>query len=232
MKQKTFTMVALVVMLSAGCKAQAEDAKAPYPHMAPLDQYLMERDAEIALARSAAPPSVSGDAEVMVLGKNGYETAVKGKNGFVCIVERGWMAPPDDPQFWNPKMRGPNCFNAPAARFNIPIDIKKTQSVLAGRSNTEMAADIKAAIDKKEFPALEPGAMCYMMSKQGYLNDSAGHWHPHLMFLIPQTEAAAWGANLNGSPIYALEDKLEQYTLFLVPIAKWSDGTDAHEDGH
>ena len=231
MKRTTFRMIALVTALSAALQAQAQDVKPPYPRMAPLDQYLMERDAEIALARSAAPASISGDAEVMVLGRHGYETAVKGKNGFVCMVERSWMSPIDDPGFWNPKMRGPICFNAPAARFNVPVDIKKTESVLAGRSNAEMADDIKTAFDKKQLPALEPGAMCYMMSKQGYLNDKAGHWHPHLMFFVPQTEAAAWGANLDGSPILAIEAPLERYTLFLVPIAKWSDGTAAHNDG-
>jgi hypothetical protein len=235
MKRKTFRTVALrgialVVVFGAGWRAQAQDAKVAYPRMAPLDQYLMERDAEVALARSAAPESISGDAEVMVLGRHGYETAVKGKNGFVCMVERAWMSPVDDPGFWNPKMRGPICFNAPAARFNVPVDIKKTESVLAGRSGAQMAEDIKAAFDKKELPALEPGAMCYMMSKQGYLNDSAGHWHPHLMFFVPQSEAAAWGANLDGSPILAMEDHLERYTLFLVPIGKWSDGTAAHAD--
>jgi hypothetical protein len=236
MMRRIFSMIArrgfaLVFVLAAGWQAQAQDAKAPYPRMAPLDQYLMERNAEVALARSAAPESISRDAEVMVLGQHGYETAVKGKNGFVCIVERSWMAPIDDPEFWNPKMRGPNCFNAPGARFNIPIDIKKTESVLAGRSGAEMAEDIKTAFDKKELPALESGAMCYMMSKQGYLNDGAGHWRPHLMFFVPPTAAAAWGANLDGSPILALEDHLERYTLFLVPIGKWSDGTAAHGDG-
>jgi len=231
MKRTTFRMIALVTALSAALQAQAQDVKPPYPRMAPLDQYLMERDAEIALARSAAPASISGDAEVMVLGRHGYETAVKGKNGFVCMVERSWMSPIDDPGFWNPRMRGPVCFNAPAARFNVPVDIMKTESVLAGRSNAEMADDIKTAFDKKQLPALEPGAMCYMMSKQGYLNDAAGHWHPHLMFLVPATDAAAWGANLDSSPILALEDHLERYTLFLVPIAKWSDGTAAHNDG-
>jgi hypothetical protein len=232
MMRKTFRMIALsgfaiVVVLTAGWQTQAQDAKAPYPRMAPLDQYLMERDAEIALARSAAPDSISRDAEVMVLGRHGYETAVKGKNGFVCVV-----SPVDDPGFWNPKMRGPICFNAPAARFNVPVDMKKTESVLAGRSNAEMAADIKAAFDKKELPALEPGAMCYMLSRQGYLNDRDGHWHPHLMFFVPQTDAAAWGANLDGSPIFAIEDTLERYTLFLVPVAKWSDGMPFHSDEH
>jgi hypothetical protein len=57
--------------------------------MAPIEQYLMtDRDAEIALARSSAPESISRDAEVLVLGRHGFETAVKGKNGFVCIVGR------------------------------------------------------------------------------------------------------------------------------------------------
>ncbi len=235
MKRKTFRMIALrgfalVVVLSAAWQAQAQDAKAPYPRMAPLDKYLMERNAEVALARTAAPESISRDAEVLVLGQHGYETAVKGKNGFVCMVERSWMAPIDDPEFWNPKMRAPICFNAPGARFNVPVDIKKTESVLAGRSKAEMADDIKTAFDKKELPALESGAMCYMMSKQGYLNDRAGHWHPHLMFFVPATDAAAWGANLDKSPILAIEDPLDRYTLFLVPIGEWSDGTAAHGD--
>src|SRR5580658_9658940 len=103
---------ALVVALAALSQA---DAKTPYPSMAPLDQYLMaDRNAEIALARSAAPPSISGAAEVVVLGPHGYETAVEGKNGFVCIVERAWMNPFDSPEFWNPKNRGPICYNPPA----------------------------------------------------------------------------------------------------------------------
>src|ERR1700687_1399467 len=100
----------LVVVLSAPWQTRAQDTKAPYPSMASLDQYLMERDAEIALARSAAPDSISRDAEVMVLGQHGYETAVQGKNGFVCLVERSWDAAVDFPEFWNPKMRAPHCF--------------------------------------------------------------------------------------------------------------------------
>ena len=129
--------------------ARAEDAKTPYPNMAPLDQYLMERNAEIALARSAAPESISRDAEVMVLGPHGYETAVKGKNGFVCMVERSWSAGTDDPDFWNPKLRAPICFNPPAARFSLPIRIKKTELILAGRSKAQMSEGIKRRSTRK-----------------------------------------------------------------------------------
>ena len=73
----------LTLMLVAPGRVHAQDPQSPYPSMAPLEHHLMERDAEIALARSAAPDSVSRDAEVMVLSRRGYETAAKGTNGFV-----------------------------------------------------------------------------------------------------------------------------------------------------
>src|SRR3974390_800634 len=221
--------IATVVMLGTALYAIAQDAQTPYPSMAPLDQYLMEdRSSEIALARSAAPESISRDAEVMVLGRHGYETAAKGPNGFVCIVERSWTSPIDDPGFWNPKGRAPICFNAAAARTYVPRTIRKTELILAGRTKAQMVEAVAAAIDKKELLPIEPGAMCYMLSKQGYLGDPVGHWHPHLMFFLSQTSPAAWGAGLPGSPILAFDDKWEDLTVFLVPVQQWSDGTPDH----
>jgi len=215
----------LLVMLAAAWQVQAQDAKTPYPTMAPLDQYLMERNAEVELARTAAPPSIASDAEVMVLGKHGYETAVPGKNGFVCIVERSWTSPIDDPGFWNPKGRAPICLNAAAARTYLPRTIKKTELILAGQTKAQMVEAVAAAVDKKELPPMELGAMCYMLSKQGYLGDPVGHWHPHLMFFVSQREPATWGAGVQGSPILAFDDKWENLTIFLVPVRQWSDGT-------
>jgi hypothetical protein len=213
--------------------AKAHNDKTPYPGMAPLEQYLMDRNAEIAMARSAAPQSISSDAEVLVLGRRGYETAIKGKNGFVCFVERSWTAPIADPDFWNPKGRAPICLNAPAARSYLPRAIKKTELVLAGSSKAQMFEAISAAVAKKELPELEAGAMCYMLSKQGYLSDKVGHWHPHLMFFVPQTEAVAWGAGLSGSPVLAFDQSVEHMTTFLVPVRVWSDGTsDTSSDEH
>ncbi len=224
---------ALVVLLSAAWQAQAQQAQTAYLKMAPLDQYLMaDRDAEIALARSAAPESISRDAVVLVLGAHGYETVVKGKNGFVCIVQRSWTAGIDDPDFWNPKLRAPICFNPPAARSYLPLTIRKTELVLAGQSKAQMFDSIKAALDKKELPMPGSGAMCYMMSKQGYLSDRDGHWHPHLMFFVAQTDPLTWGANLPGSPILASEDTPDRQTVFLIPVAKWSDGTADPTDEH
>ena len=157
---------------------------------------------------------------------------VKGKNGFVCVVQRSWTAGIDDPDFWNPKLRAPICFNPPAVRSYLPQTIRKTEWILGGRSKAQMFEYLKAALDRKQLPTPESGAMCYMMSKQAYLSDRDGHWHPHLMFFVPQTDAVTWGADLPGSPILASEDTLDRLTVFLIPVAKWSDGTDAPWDAH
>jgi hypothetical protein len=203
-----------------------QDAATPYPTMAPIEQYLMDRTAEIALARSAAPESISRDAEVLVLGRHGFETAVKGKNGFVCIVERSWTSAPDA-DFWNPKVRTPICYNAAAARSSLLRNLKRTDLIMAGRTKAQVDDTIFAAVDKKELPAMEPGAMCYMMSKQGYGGDSGPHWPPHLMFYFSEIDPAAWGANLPGSPTFASNDTREHLTEFVVAIERWSDGTEA-----
>ena len=217
-------IIALLVVLAM---ASSSRAQASYPSMAPIEQYRMERAAEIAMARSAAPESISRDAEILVLGQHGFETAVKGTNGFVCMVQRGWSAGVDDPVFWNPKIRGPICLNAAAARSNLPNTIKKTEWVLAGLSKSQIGEKLRAALASKELTEPEPGAMCYMMSKDGFLDDHAGHWRPHLMFFVPGTDAKAWGANLEGSPLLATTDPVERVTVFMLPVAKWSDGTAA-----
>jgi len=228
----TFTVFVLVVVASAALRVHAQDTKNPYPSMAPLDQYLMERNAEIALARSAAPESISQNAEIMVLGQHGYETAVQGKSGFVCMVWRSWTAGTDDPDFWNPKLRAPICLNAPAARSQVPLSLKKTEVILGSRSKEQMAEAIQSAFDRKELSTPETGAMCYMMSKQGYLSDRVGHWHPHLMFFLPLTDPAVWGAGPPGAPVLGVKSTLDRLTLFLVPIGQWSDGTATAVEEH
>jgi hypothetical protein len=227
-------MMVLPLILSVLSSGKAQDAKSPYPAMAPLDQYLMaDRSAEIALAQSAAPEAIARDATVLVLGKSGYETAVEGKNGFTCLVERSWMSPFDSPDFWNPKMRGPVCYNAAAVRSVLPYTLNRTKLVLAGVTKAELHKSIVAAVAKGELPAPEIGAMSYMMAKGGYLNDAAGHWHPHLMFHIPKVDGSTWGANLPGSPIVyndEFTDMPEPEIVFLVPVGRWSDGTPAHKE--
>jgi len=216
---------ALVIALGCGVpNAAAQTDK--YPKMAPIEQYLMmDQGAEIALARSAAPESISRDAEILILGRHGFETAVRGKNGFLCIVERSWTSAPD-PDFWNPKVKTPICYNAAAARSVLSRNIKRTDLIFAGRTKAQTDEAIVAAVAEKELPAMEPGAMCYMMSKQGYGGDSTAHWPPHLMFYYSDTDPAIWGANLPGSPVMGMKDTAERATTFVITLQRWSDGTE------
>jgi len=224
MLSSTFARLASVMTLAAIAPVAAQRPAAPYPAMAPLSQYLMDRGAEIALARTAAPPSISGDAGVLVLTRSGYETAAASKNGFVCMVERSW-AGPDDAQFWNPKIRSPNCFNPQAVQAYVPIARMKARLILAGTSKSEMFRAVIAARDAHTFPAPAVGAMCYMMSKQQYLNDDGKAWHPHVMFFVPRGEAARWGADLPGSPVLSGDEPEAGITVLMVPVKHWSDGT-------
>jgi hypothetical protein len=228
MKKSDFLLCTLPLLLAFA--AQAQDRKpAAYPAMAPIAQYrISTRDDEIALARSAAPPSISADAEVLVLGERGYETAVKGKSGFVCFVQRSWAAAFDDPEFWNPKLRAPNCFNPPAARTELPQYLKRTEWVLAGVSTQEMKAKTRSAIAGHEFKSPEPGAISFMLSKNGYVSDdAAGPWLPHVMFFVPHGQAAAWAAGLEGSPVIGKDGSDIESTVLFVPVRCWSDGSPA-----
>jgi hypothetical protein len=208
----------------------------PEPTMGRLDAYLMaDRDAEVALARSAAPPSISADATVLVLTRHGFETASSGKNGWVCLVDRSWSGGFDDPGFWTPAARGPGCFNPAAVRSILPLTLKRTEMILAGRSKAEIASAIKTALENKELPALEPGAMCYMMSHDQRLGDGTGPWVPHLMFYVPQMPTAAWGSDQPGTPVFLnsqFNGAPEPVTVFMVVVNKWSDGTPVNGAQH
>jgi len=203
----------LILLPGPGGQAVAQAAKAAYPAMPPLDQYLIsDEQSEISLARSAAPSSISDGGEVMVLGR---------------LVERSWAQGTDEAEFWNPKMRAPHCFNAQAARSFAPIYLMKTRLVLAGKSQAEIAQAIATALDKNELPALEPGAMAYMMSKQQYLNDRGKSWHPHVMFYSPGDMTKTWAADDPNSPAMVANDPQERVTVLFVLADKWSDGTAA-----
>jgi hypothetical protein len=217
-------MCVLAIFLGAAVPAWADAAKPPYPAMAKIEQYRMVSSEEISLARSAAPASISGEAEILTLGDHGYETALKGKNGFICLVERSWASGFDDAGFWNPKLRAPICHNPAAAHSILPDYLERTKWVLAGVSKADMLERAKSAAAANT-SGPEPGALSLMLSKQGYLGDAAGHWHPHLMFYLAHTNSTAWGADLDGSPVSSSQGYPESITTFYVLVPKWSDGT-------
>ena len=141
----------------------------------------------------------------------------------------------NSPEFWNPRRRGPVCYNPQAARTVLPITLIRTKLALAAKSKAEMNEGMRAAIEKGELPALEPGAMAYMLSKRGFLNSKCGNCAPYLMFYVPVKDAKTWGAGALGTEVPVLltphfNGAPEPVTEFIVPVAEWSDGTpaDAH----
>ena len=215
---------ALGILIFAGGDTVASARASVYPRMAPVGQYMIaNRTTEIAFARTAAPPSVSAHARVLVLGARGYETAVAGDNGFVCLVTRSWDKGFGAAEFWNPKIRSPECFNPPAARSVLPRYLERTKWVLAGESKEQMRA--QAAVAAAKLPAPPPGSFCYMLSKDGYTDDrAAGPWYPHLMFFQGPTAAGQWGANLPDTNIVADSSSYQGLTYFLVIVPQWSNG--------
>ena len=219
---------AAALWLISGASGLAAPASSPYASMAPAAQYMMvSPEKEIALARSAAPSSISDKAEILVLGAHGYETAVKGQNGFVCLVERGWDADFNDPVFWNPNIRGADCLNPEAARSVLPHFRERAHWALAGVSKGDMIARTKAEISANTYTLPGAGALAFMMSKEQHLGGPNPHWHPHLMFFVANTNDAAWGANFDGSPVVIGVSGSDPIKTFLVPVGKWSDGTSA-----
>ena len=238
MQKQQIGHVALAILMvfvfaATGERARAQVKPTAYPTMAPQYQYLIaDKDSEIALARSAAPRSISDGAEVQVLGRDGYTVAVAGGNGFVCLVTRGFAAATDDPVFWNPKARGPMCVNAPAASTYLPAVLLKVRLAMAGKSKAEITQAVKSAMESKQLPALEPNAVSYMMSKQQYLNDDGKSWHPHIMLFVPGDQTKSWGADRSDSPIMAANDPEDRMTTFFFWVGTWSDGTPAPDFMH
>ena len=210
---------ALVAALIASRPVAAQDAKQPCPNMAPIQQYLMDRDTEIALARSAAPDAISHDASVIVLTRYGYETAVQGKNGYVCAVGRAFAGPLNNPEFWSPKNRSPICYNPPAVRSLLPYAMKQAGMALAGASKAQITDAIRAAVAKKELGPPESGSMAYMMSREAYLTDQGGHNLAHVMFELPRNDV------FQDSPDFFVSWDPAPVIEFNVPVGQWSDGS-------
>lgn len=220
-------LLAPALVFVACAVAAQEQRPASYPAMAPVGQYrIADRQSEIALARSAAPASISADAEVLMLGERGYEVASAGKNGFVCFVERSWAARFDDRQFWNPSLRAPNCYNPPAVRSVLPQYLARTEWILAGASKPQVIEKTRAAFASGRFTAPEAGSLSFMLSKEGYISDEAGGpWLPHVMLFVPYGQTGVWGAGLEGSPIFGEDGSPLEATVLFVPVRRWSDGS-------
>lgn len=230
MKTITCALLAIVLAFCAAAHGQTQQ-KNPYPTMAPAAKYLMPNPAaEMTMARTAAPASVSAHATVLVLTKTGYVVGAKGINGWVCWVDRAWTSGFDDPEFWNWHNRSPQCANPLAVRSVLPQFLAHAKWALEGDTREQMEQKAKAAYANHQFTNPAPGSFSFMLSKESYLNDEVkGPWRPHVMFFIAKSQVASWAAGIEGSPILASPETFRAYQplTIAIPVAHWSDGSPA-----
>ena len=221
----------MVSVLAVAAAGSASVAGASQSALTRIEPYLMaNQQQEIALAQSAAPPAIAMHATVMVLTAQGYVTKVKGSNGFICVVTRSWdsAGKPNQPHFWDPRIRVAKCYNPPAARTVFDENLlMKTRLVAAGASRAEIVDRVKAAWAAGKIEEDPAGAMSYMMSKRSWgVGGSPGAWRPHLMFYFPAGKVPDLGANLGGVPVVSgAEDDHTTTVNVLAPV--WSDRSPA-----
>jgi hypothetical protein len=218
MKKQTLVLISLLAGLS-GARVGAQASKYP-----PLSEYLMPRDAEVALARSAAPAGISGRATIKVLTTTGYQVAHEGENGFVCMVLRAWAAPTYTPaQFrdlvYDATVRAPICFNQGASRTVVPYYELRTRLGMEGRAPDQIAEGLQEAFVKGKLPVRDAVTFAYMWSADQSLGPGIGAWHPHMMIFAPYYDNSMLGGNDFGSPLPQVSDDAgTPFTVVVIPV--------------
>ncbi|HLZ12576.1 MAG TPA: hypothetical protein VKP58_08320 [Candidatus Acidoferrum sp.] len=170
----------------------------------PVEEYLMPQDAEIALAKSAAPDNISGKATIKVLTATGFQVVREGDNGFVCLVMRGFGAPTFTPTnlrnlVYDSKLRAPICFDPQAAQTVVPYYELRHTLGLRGKNPDEIAKAVSDAYSTGALPKRDRVSFAYMWSADQILGP-AGHWHPHMMVFSPHYENSMLGGNQGSAP--------------------------------
>jgi hypothetical protein len=189
----------------------------------PLSEYMMAPDAEVALARSAAPEQVSAHATIKLLTLSGYKVTVEGDNGFVCIVMRGWGAPTFTPAplrdlVYYSKLRAPICFNPVASRTVLPLQELRAKLGLEGKTPDQITEGVQAAYAKGELPRMETVAFAYMFSADQDLGPGIGAWHPHMMVYTPYYENSMLGGNSPGMLPIVGDDAGTPFAVTVIPV--------------
>src|SRR6266699_1122609 len=221
MRRISMRLIACLVLVNFD--AAAGWAQGPkYP---PLSDYMMAQEAEVALARSAAPENVSAHATVKILTTSGYKVAAQGDNGFVCIVMRGWAAPTFTPApfrdlVYYAKLRAPICFNPVASRTVLPLQQLRTKLGMEGKTPDQIAEGVQAAYAKGELPKMETVAFAYMFSADQDLGPGVGHWHPHMMVYTPYYEnSMLGGSQVGGALPFVGDDAGTPFAVTVIPVA-------------
>jgi hypothetical protein len=209
-----------LLLALGGASSLAAQTSAP-----PLSDFMMPRDAEVALAKSAAPAGISGRASIKVLTKTGFQVVHEGDNGFVCLVLRGWSAPTYTPVpfrqlVYDAKLRAPICYNLAAARSVLPYQELRTTLGMSGKGPDQIAEAVQSAYAKGELPKVDGVALAYMFSADQYLGPAVGAWHPHIMVYAPYAENAMLGGNAMGGALpFVSDDAGTPFAVTVIPVA-------------
>ena len=215
---KTSVMIAGALLVALGQPAHADKT---YP---PIAGYLMAQDQEVALARTAAPANVSGPATIKVLTPQGYKVVESGKNGFVCLVMRGFTAPTYSPKMfldlvYDASLRAPICFNAQAAVEVLPYYELRTDLGMKRQSVEQIRAGVEAAYKSGQLPRRTGVSFAYMWSGEQNLGPMVHHWHPHMMIFAPNLDNAMLGNNDFGAPLPQLTDDAgTPFSVAVIPV--------------
>ncbi|HKH92549.1 MAG TPA: hypothetical protein VKA54_12135 [Gemmatimonadaceae bacterium] len=210
-------LTALTTLTSNIAGAQASK----YP---PIERYLMPRDAEIALARTAAPANISDRATIKILTRAGFTVARQGENGNVCMVMRGFSAPTYTPApfrdlVYDPTVRAPICFTAPAAKTAMPYYELRTKLAIEGKDPGQIAAALKTAYGNGTLPRRDGATFAYMWSAHQHLASGIDAWHPHVMIFVPEYDNSMVGGNAFGSPLPQVSDDAgTPFTVVVIPV--------------
>lgn len=190
----------------------------------PLSEYMMEPDAEISLAKSAAPEKISEHATIKVLTATGYKVASEGDNGFVCMVMRAWSAPTFTPVkdrelVYYSKMRAPICFDQVASRTVLPYQELRTKLGLEGKGPDAITSEVAAAYSRGELPKMEGVAFGYMWSADSNLGPGVGAWHPHMMVYAPYYKGSMLGNSECGEAVPCVAiDAGTPFAVVVIPV--------------
>jgi hypothetical protein len=212
---------AMVSLMPVALNAQSGSAPRAYP---PLYEYLMAREAEIAMARSAAPSNISDKAAIKVLSPSGYQVVREGDNGFVCLVLRGWAAPTYTPEqfrgfVYEAGIRAPICFDPEASRTVLPYYELRSRLGMEGRRPAQIAEGVQAAYAKGELPRRDGVSLAYMWSAEQILGPGIGHWHPHMMVFAPYYDNTMLGGNQFGHVFPQVSDDAgTPFTVVVIPV--------------
>jgi len=220
MRRISMRLIACLVLANFDAAAGwAQGSKYP-----PLSEYMMAPEAEIALAKSAAPEKVSARATIKILTPSGYKVTAQGDNGFVCLVMRGWAAATstaasDRDLVYYAKLRAPICFDPVASRTVLPLQELQTKLGMEGNGPDQIAKEVQAAYVKGELPRMEAVAFGYMFSADSDLGQGFGAWHPHMMVYTPHYENSMLGGNEEGGgALPFVSDAGTPFAVTVIPV--------------